>query len=37
MDVDNDDADAQLLTDARAGIPVTSQRRFDVYKDVNSN
>ena len=29
------DVDANALTDARAGIPVTVQRRFDVYADVS--
>ncbi|KAL9710222.1 Omega-amidase nit3 [Leucoagaricus gongylophorus] len=28
------DIDPQTLLDARSGIPVTTQRRFDVYKDV---
>jgi len=26
--------DPQVLLDARSGIPVTTQRRFDVYKDI---
>ena len=26
--------DPQVLFDARSGIPVTTQRRFDVYKDI---
>ncbi|KAH0584200.1 hypothetical protein H2248_009755 [Termitomyces sp. 'cryptogamus'] len=29
------DIDPQLLMDARAAIPVTMQRRFDVYKDLS--
>ncbi|TCD62611.1 hypothetical protein EIP91_006625 [Steccherinum ochraceum] len=29
------DIDPQVLLDARAGIPVTKQRRFDVYPDVS--
>ncbi|KAJ3569183.1 hypothetical protein NP233_g5224 [Leucocoprinus birnbaumii] len=28
------DIDPQVLHDARSGIPVTVQRRFDVYKNV---
>ncbi|KAG6850468.1 hypothetical protein H0H93_012889 [Arthromyces matolae] len=31
------DIDAKLLEEARAGIPVTTQRRFDVYKDVTDH
>jgi len=27
--------DSQVMQDARAGIPVTTQRRFDVYPDVS--
>jgi omega-amidase len=27
--------DPQVMHDARRGIPVTTQRRFDVYKDVS--
>ncbi|KAF5357251.1 hypothetical protein D9756_006665 [Leucocoprinus leucothites] len=26
--------DPQVLNDTRSGIPVTTQRRFDVYKNV---
>jgi len=26
--------DPQALFEARSGIPVTTQRRFDVYKDI---
>ena len=29
-------SDPKVLSDARAGIPVTAQRRFDVYADVSS-
>lgn len=28
--------DAQVFKEARAGIPVTTQRRFDVYPDVSA-
>lgn len=28
--------DPQLFEEARAGIPVTTQRRFDVYSDVSA-
>ena len=28
------DIDPQVITETRAGIPVTVQRRFDVYSDV---
>ena len=27
--------EADAFSEARAGIPVSEQRRFDVYKDVN--
>lgn len=29
------DVEPKVLEDARKGIPVTIQRRFDVYKDVS--
>lgn len=29
--------DPKLFNDARAGIPVTTQRRFDVYSDVSKD
>lgn len=28
-------SDPQVFEEARAGIPVTTQRRFDVYPDVS--
>ncbi|KAF9562125.1 carbon-nitrogen hydrolase [Agrocybe pediades] len=31
------DIDPKVLEETRAGIPVTVQRRFDVYKDVSGN
>jgi len=31
------DIDPQVMKDARSGIPVTVQRRFDVYPDVNAD
>lgn len=29
------DTDPEMMEDARSGIPVTRQRRFDVYPDVS--
>lgn len=34
VDLGNKDTDPSVMEETRAGIPVTVQRRFDVYKDV---
>jgi omega-amidase len=31
----NYDTDPKTFQDVRDGIPVTKQRRFDVYRDIN--